>query len=723
MAGWKKIIVSGSSAELLYITASGAISASSISTKTLIVTGSGEISASSLLLGTDLEVQHGGTGQSTLTQGHILLGNGTTGIASVASGSLNINDLSFSSEYAKGLVSASDALAARTHIGLASMASQSAGSVDIDGGDIDGVTLGFNSEIIATGSFSGSFVGDGSGLTGVSVVGSLVDLSDVGSTPTASGDILIGDGTSVEAQTISGDITLSSTGVVGLQTGSVYSHSLAPGIDLQVSNITGSNISASGTLTSDTLVVKGNSTFTNPVTASGGAHVEGTLWTDGTKTIGLHVDNDISASGFIGEYFEITSSILITSESTTFGNDVTDIHTFHGDIATVLTGSVTFSQAAGLAPTDYFQGPDGAYSYLSGSGISGSTSMNVDFRSALGGVTGSFFGSLRGPTSESLSDRIGTLESSTTTDTAIGVATASLSASLSSSIQDNTTNIAANDTDITALFTSASEFTASIATNVTNIATNDTDITALFTSASEFTASIATNVTDITALFTSASEFTASIATNVTNIATNETNITTNTTDITALETTASALVSDYSKVQNVDTDGTPTFGGLTVKGNFTVDGTTTANETIINTTTIAVEDNIILLNSGSLVEESTALIDAGIQVERTQVRGYNSHDVGRAKNANLFWDESAARWATILSETSASKIGDTSTEIQTNAQFSGDIQYLATVSHSDGAPTASYYGSTDSNETAYRTRYGQIHIDSGSGDIWIYGA
>jgi len=79
-----------------------------------------------------------------------------------------------------------------------------------------------------------------------------------------------------------------------------------------------------------------------------GAYINGSIGTytgaDGnTHNLGLHVENDISASGFVGEYFEITSSILITSESTQFGNDDSDIHIFTGSIEVTngMTGSLT----------------------------------------------------------------------------------------------------------------------------------------------------------------------------------------------------------------------------------------------------------------------------------------------------------------------------------------------------------------------------------------------
>ena len=65
----------------------------------------------------------------------------------------------------------------------------------------------------------------------------------------------------------------------------------------------------------------------------------------------------------------------------------------------------------------------------------------------------------------------------------------------------------------------------------------------------------------------------------------------------------------------------------LTVTGNLTVSGTTTT----LNTETLAVEDNIIVLNSGVTSEPST---NAGIEVER-----------GSSTNVVLRWNETADKW------------------------------------------------------------------------------
>jgi hypothetical protein len=67
--------------------------------------------------------------------------------------------------------------------------------------------------------------------------------------------------------------------------------------------------------------------------------------------------------------------------------------------------------------------------------------------------------------------------------------------------------------------------------------------------------------------------------------------------------------------------------GNLTVTGDLTVSGSTT----YLNTATLQVEDNKVVLNSNAT---GTPTVDAGIEIER-----------GDAPNAELFWDESEGKW------------------------------------------------------------------------------
>ena len=82
-----------------------------------------------------------------------------------------------------------------------------------------------------------------------------------------------------------------------------------------------------------------------------------------------------------------------------------------------------------------------------------------------------------------------------------------------------------------------------------------------------------------------------------------------------------------------VRTTGTQSIGGdktfeeIIISGNLTVNGTTTQ----VNTETLTVDDNIIVLNNN---ESGTPSEDAGIEIER-----------GTSTNVKLQWDESADVW------------------------------------------------------------------------------
>jgi hypothetical protein len=103
--------------------------------------------------------------------------------------------------------------------------------------------------------------------------------------------------------------------------------------------------------------------------------------------------------------------------------------------------------------------------------------------------------------------------------------------------------------------------------------------------------------------------------------------------------------------------------GGLTVTGNLTVSGTTTT----VNSNTVNIGDNIIVLNSD---ETGTPSQNAGIEVER-----------GSASNKTLIWDESADKW-TVGSEnfTAATFTGDLTGDVTGNVSGNaGTATTLAT--------------------------------------------
>ena len=102
------------------------------------------------------------------------------------------------------------------------------------------------------------------------------------------------------------------------------------------------------------------------------------------------------------------------------------------------------------------------------------------------------------------------------------------------------------------------------------------------------------------------------------------------TTVVTSLAGTANEI--EVSAANGAVTIGLPddvTVGGnLTISGNLTVNGDTTT----LNTETLNVEDNLVVLNSNVT---SSPTLDAGIEVER-----------GTSTNAKLYWDETQDQWS-----------------------------------------------------------------------------
>lgn len=102
----------------------------------------------------------------------------------------------------------------------------------------------------------------------------------------------------------------------------------------------------------------------------------------------------------------------------------------------------------------------------------------------------------------------------------------------------------------------------------------------------------------------------------------------------------------------------------VTVAGNLTVSGTTTT----VNTETINLADNIILLNS-NLAGDAAPSEDSGIEVER-----------GTAANVSFIWDESADYWSTVnqkLHIGSLADFGNTTGTSEILLHTSGEVKKL----------------------------------------------
>ncbi len=114
----------------------------------------------------------------------------------------------------------------------------------------------------------------------------------------------------------------------------------------------------------------------------------------------------------------------------------------------------------------------------------------------------------------------------------------------------------------------------------------------------------------------------------------------------------------------------------LTVTGNLTVQG----NTTTLNTETLTVEDNIIVLNSGVTASPST---NAGIQVER-----------GTSTNVEIRWNETSDKWEFTNDGTNYTELGDTTTAIlKSEINAKGDL----IVGSSDNTPAILSVGTNGS--------------------------
>lgn len=139
--------------------------------------------------------------------------------------------------------------------------------------------------------------------------------------------------------------------------------------------------------------------------------------------------------------------------------------------------------------------------------------------------------------------------------------------------------------------------------------------------------------------------------------------------------------VSGNTQLGNATTDTVDIAGNLDVAGNaviagnLTVSGTTTS----VNSNTVNIGDNIIVLNAG---ETSAPTQDAGIEVER-----------GTSTNRSLIWDESAGNW----------KIQDINGDYQRIATYADSVEDVTvTTGVDDGLAVTPTLSGTDNRVKEY---------------------
>jgi hypothetical protein len=411
MASWKKVIVSGSSAELstlsldtalpvssggigtnslnsggiLFGNGTGAIQATTVlgNGQLLIGDGSGVPTITTLTAGEGIDITNGagsitilGEDASTSNKGIVELattaetttGTSTTlavtpsGLTNGYQGSTNVttlgtigtgvwngtaiadayvaNDLTISGGTVDNTVIGGTTAAAGTFTGITL-----SGNGDITGVGSDIVLTGANSSL--SGSFSGSFFGDGSGLSGLS--GAAVSFPSATATINSTLKYFVNDGASNQQTTqtalgtyMAGDGLASTNGILEVSAGTgleinsdaVRISTAAAGTGLSGGG--GSALSVDYGSTAGT-AVQGNTSITvqgtaNEIEVSGGSI---TLGSGGTATIGL--PNDVT----IGNDLTVTNDLGVT------GNAV-----FENDI--IVKGTASFESTENLEVADRF---------------------------------------------------------------------------------------------------------------------------------------------------------------------------------------------------------------------------------------------------------------------------------------------------------------------------------------------------------------------------------
>jgi hypothetical protein len=160
---------------------------------------------------------------------------------------------------------------------------------------------------------------------------------------------------------------------------------------------------------------------------------------------------------------------------------------------------------------------------------------------------------------------------------------------------------------------------------------------------------------------------------------------------------------------------GTVTTNDLAVSGNLTVSGTTTS----INTETVTIDDNIIVLNNNATGAPS---VDAGIEIER-----------GSSTNVSLRWNETTDKWQFTNDGSTYTDLGAGGASISDTAPASpvlGQIWF-----ESDTAKTYVYYDSqwieigalaaagivTMSDTAPVSPADGKLWFDSSTAKTYVY--
>ena len=280
--------------------------------------------------------------------------------------------------------------------------------------------------------------------------------------------------------------------------------------------------------------------------------------------------------------------------------------------------------------------------------------------------------------------------------TAYSASVATRNTSIESDVATNASDISTNTSNISTNASDISTNTSNISTNASDISTNASNISSNHSTFLAASASIATdintNASDISTVDTALTTFSSSaesrISTNETAIASLNGGNIAKYNAYTSSFTTEALTATTATVSDTLGVTGVATFDSdVTIQGDLSVAGTAS----FVNVEELIVKDKFITLNSGS-----SALTDAGFVFQA------NSNGTG----PSLF-----------LESTSTGTYGRMAmaTSVASDATQATPAAYVTTTEVDTLPPSAAPTFGGSSNG------FGNIHVDSATGDIWIY--
>jgi hypothetical protein len=569
----------------------------------------------------------------------------------------------------------------------------------------DSLVVGSNQSILTagvvlTGSFTGSFKGDGSGLTGVVSTnpnaltagsglssGGTYDGSVARTFSVDSGSILPFISSSVFS-TVSGDITITSGGVAAIASGVI--------VNADVNATAAIAFSKLASLTSANILVGSVTNVPTSVPVTGDVLISNTGITSIASGVIVNADVNTSAAIAFSKLASLTSANILVGS-------VTNVPT-----STAVTGDVTID-FAGITTIGAAKVTN-AKLFNSGS-IFGSTAValgsTVTTLDGLISVTSTgFTGSLSGNASTATSASFATTASFATLAATATSATSSSFATTASIALQVSTSISSQNLEHNVLFVDTSgpgliQVDGGLRYNPNqNLLTTTSSYailaeTASFVTSASFatlaatatSASFATTASFATLAATATSAATLTTPRNINGVSFNgSADITVTAAADTLTGGTLNASVTG-SSLTSVGTLTTLTAGNVTITGNLSVAGTAS----FTNTDNLNIKDKFILLNSGS-----ATLADSG------WVTQYNAAGSGSAFYLDADSTGTYGRFAVAYDA------------IGTSTSLTQD-EFVTTTKVTANAPSADpTWGGTTNGQ-------GNIHVNSTTGDIYIY--